>query len=87
MGAMPGALLAAITKASLPFERKRKVNTSENRETPDGESLEPQISPYESRPLWGGGSNDLFTGGEYQISFISDIFILIHNSSKVTVMK
>ena len=55
MGAMPGALLAAITKASLPFERKRKVNKSENRETPDGESLEPQISPYESRPLWGGG--------------------------------
>ena len=34
-----------------------------------------------------GGSNDPFTGIRYQISCISDIYITIHNRSKVTIMK
>ena len=34
-----------------------------------------------------GGSNDPFTGATSQMSYISDIYIMIHNSSKITVMK
>jgi hypothetical protein len=33
------------------------------------------------------GSKDPFTGIAYQISSIPDIYIMIHNDSKITVMK
>lgn len=35
--------------------------------------------------LGGGASNNPFIGVTYQISGISDLYIVIHNSSKVTV--
>ena len=31
--------------------------------------------------------HDILTGVPYQISCISDIYIMIHNSNKITVMK
>jgi hypothetical protein len=34
-----------------------------------------------------GRSRDPFTGDKYQIFCISDIYITIHNSTKITVMK
>lgn len=44
-----------------------------------------QFLTFELRCLW--GSNDLVTGAEYQISCISDIYITMHNSSKIIFMK
>ena len=34
-----------------------------------------------SQPIW--GPNNPFTGVTYQISCISDIYIMIHNGSKI----
>jgi hypothetical protein len=37
------------------------------------------------QPIW--GSNDPFTGVTYQISCISDVYIMIYNSSKILVIE
>ena len=51
-------------------------------------------SPFLLESLWfeatlgvGVGSNDLFVGVAYQLSCISDIDIMTHNSSKITIKK
>lgn len=48
-----------------------------------------KISTCESQPFSAGGgvSDDLFAGVTYQISYGSDIYIIIHVSSKIKVMK
>ena len=56
------------------------LETSLNTLMPSSLGLEQCFSTYGSRPL--GRLNDPFTGVAYQIACISDIYIMIHNSSK-----
>lgn len=43
------------------------------------------LNPWDLRPLW--GLYDPFTGSAYPIAFMSDIYVMVYNSSKITVMR
>jgi hypothetical protein len=54
------------------------------------QGLEQWLSSCGPQHFGGGGeeaASDLFTGVPYQLSCISDIHVMIHNRSKITVMK
>lgn len=62
------------------------VTMHPSRDCPSQHSPNQRFSTCGSRPLVGGGmSNNSFTEVSYQMSCISDIYITIRNSSKITV--
>jgi hypothetical protein len=50
-------------------------------------SSEAFLNLWVETPLGVGSSNDSFIGVAYQMSCILDIYIRIHNSSQIAVMK
>lgn len=50
-----------------------------------GDALNQRFSTCGSLPPW--RSNGPFSGAAYQITYISDIYIIINNGNKITIMK
>ena len=76
--------------ASIQLGWRRREERTVRRDNTGGRSgcgltLKQRFSTCGSQVLW--ESNDSFTGVAHQISCISNIYVTIHKSSKITVMR